>query len=172
MVDAGILTENDRVELIRGEIVEKMSIGELHAACVKRINRFFAASFGERVCIGIQDPIRLAESEPEPDVSLLKPRSDDYAKSHPKPDEVLLLVEVADASLEFDRSIKSGVYAQNGIAEYWIVNLINRKLEVRRCPQPNGKYAEVQSLSIQDTVNLSAFPAIPFQVSELFPPAE
>jgi Uma2 family endonuclease len=83
MIDQGILTENDRVELIRGEILEKMSIGKWHAACVKRLNRLFGDLFRSRACVSIQDPIRLADSIPEPDVALLAPCADYYATSLP-----------------------------------------------------------------------------------------
>lgn len=170
MIDSGILTENDRVELIRGEIIEKMSIGELHAACVKRINRIFQSRLARRASVGVQDPIRLADSVPEPDISLLKPRADDYAAGHPEPDDVLLVVEVADASLAFDRTAKRDLYAENGIVEYWIVNLLDRTLEVHRQPQSTGMYAEVRVLSADDEIDLAAIAAVTFRLADLLPP--
>jgi Uma2 family endonuclease len=170
MIDLGILTENDRVELIRGEIIEKMSIGEFHAACVKRLNRIFSARLAQRGCVGVQDPIRLADSEPEPDISLLEPRDDDYANSHPEPDDDILVVEVADASLDFDRRVKGPLYAENGIAEYWILNLIDRTLEVHRQPQASGGYAEKRVLQVGDATDLAKIPGVTVLVAELFPP--
>jgi len=170
MIDLGILTENDRVELIRGEIIEKMSIGEFHAACVKRLNRLFITRLGARVSVGVQDPIRLADSEPEPDVTLLLPREDEYAALHPCPDDVLLVVEVADTSIDFDRNVKGPLYAENGVVEYWILNLFDRTLEVHRQPQPSGEYADIRILSASDATELAKLPGVQFIVAELFPP--
>ena len=170
MIDFGILTENDRVELIHGEIVEKMSIGEFHAGCVNRLTRFFTLKFGRRAVVAVQNPIRLADSEPEPDISILKPRDDDYAAGHPTPADVLLIVEVADASLDYDRDVKGPLYAANGIAEYWILNLVDRTLEIRRQPQGAGGYAEVRTLSGEDAANVALLPDVSVKVSELFPP--
>jgi Uma2 family endonuclease len=172
MVELGILTEYDRVELIRGEIIEKMSIGEFHAACVKRLNRLFMTRLGSCVVVGVQDPVRLEDSEPEPDVTLLVPRADDYASAHPGPDEVLLVVEVADSSIDFDRHVKGEIYAENGLAEYWILNVFDRTLEVHRGPQRNGQYADVRVLDSSESIDLAKFPDVSFTVAELFPPAE
>lgn len=85
IIEFGILTEKNRAELINGEILEKKSIGELRAACVKRLNQLLGLRAGQLACIGVQDPIRLADSEPEPDITLLKPRDDFYATGHPGP---------------------------------------------------------------------------------------
>ena len=169
MIDLGILTENDRVELIRGEIIEKMSIGEFHAACVKRLNRLFNIRLAAQVCVGVQDPIRLADSEPEPDVALLVPRDDDYAASHPEPDDILLVIEVADASLDFDRHVKGSIYAENGIVEYWILNVLDHTLEVYRNPQSTGQYANVRVLTGAEATDLVKLPGVTFTVAELFP---
>ena len=118
MIEHGILTENARVELIRGEIIEKMAIGDPHAACVKRTNRLLGLTFGSRSLISVQDPIRLIDSEPEPDVALLLPRDDFYLSGKPRPADILLLIEVSDSSLEYDRLVKLPMYAEAGIAEY------------------------------------------------------
>ena len=106
MIDTGILREEDRVELIRGEIIDKMAIGDSHAASVKQLNRRFGRIFGDSVMVGVQDPIRLLDSEPEPDISLLVPRDDFYESGKPRAVDILLLIEVADTSLEFDRESK------------------------------------------------------------------
>ncbi len=143
MIKFGILTEDDRVELIRGEIVEKMSIGDPHAACVKKSSRFFHRSVGDRVVVGVQDPVRLLDSVPEPDISILGWREDYYRSSTPRPADVLLLIEVSDSSLDEDRDVKGSLYAENGIADYWILNLVDGCLEVRRGPRADGIYGEV-----------------------------
>src|SRR5206468_3603856 len=117
------LTEDDRVELIHGEVVKKMAIGPRHAAAVKRLRRVFGELLGRRATLGSQDPVRLDDSEPEPDLSVLHFREDDYASEHPTPAEVLLLVEAADSSFGDDHEVKGPLYARNAIPEYWIVNL-------------------------------------------------
>jgi Uma2 family endonuclease len=168
MIDSGILTENDPVELIRGEIVEKMPIGNQHAACVKRLNQQFSEVFRQKITLGVQDPVRLADSEPEPDLSLLKPRDDFYVSGKPTASDVLLVVEVADTTLDYDRDIKLPLYAENGIAEYWIVNLLDRWLEVYRQPQSDGTYRLAQTLRPGDQVSLEALPGVAFAVADMF----
>ncbi len=166
MIEKGILSENDRVELIRGEILDKMSIGEVHAACVKRLNVLLIGLFGSRTCLGVQDPVCLDDSEPEPDLSLLKKRDDFYAGSHPGPDDVLLIVEVADSSLDFDRGVKIPLYAENGIAECWIVHLADQSLEVYRNPQ-RGAYSNVSVLRAGEVVELLSLPGTPISVADV-----
>jgi hypothetical protein len=170
MIDLGILTENDRVELIRGEVIEKMSIGELHAACVKRLNRIFNVRLANKACVGVQDPIRLEDSEPEPDVTLLVPRDDDYADGHPEAGDVILVVEVADSSIDFDRVVKREIYAENGIVEFWILNLLDRTLEVYRQPQSDGRYGDVRVLSPAEKADILRLPGEEFTVGDFFPP--
>lgn len=136
MIATGILTEDDRVELIWGEIVEMSPINVRHAAVVKRLNAYFTTALAGRAIVGIQDPIRLGnDSEPQPDLTLLRPRDDYYASGHPGPEDVWLLVEVADTTLNFDRSVKLPLYAGAGITEVWIVNLADDRIEVYRRPQ-------------------------------------
>src|SRR5436190_23663271 len=106
MGDVGILDENDRVELIRGEIVAKMTIGNPHIACVNRLTRLLVRALGDRAIVSVRNPIRLADSEPEPDVVLLAPRADDYSTDKAGPADALLVIEVADTSLDYDREGK------------------------------------------------------------------
>lgn len=168
MIDAGILGENDRVELIRGEIVPKMPIGSPHAACVTRLMRLLNRVVGARAVISPQNPVRFFDSEPEPDVTVLKPRKDDYANSKPVPDDVLLIIEVADSSLEFDRQYKLPIYAEAGIAEYWIVNLIDDVVEVYR--DPAGATYRNESLARRgDSLTLLALPDVTIAVSDILP---
>ncbi len=107
MVEAGILSEDDRGELIEGEIIKMSPIGSQHAACGKKHNALLHHQVQQRAILGVQDPVRLDEhSEPEPDIALLKRRDDDYARSHPTPEDVFLIIEVAETFAEYDRRIK------------------------------------------------------------------
>jgi Uma2 family endonuclease len=124
MAAAGVLSEDDRVELIEGEILEMSSIGSRHAACVGRLTELFGQQVGGKAIIRAQSPIRLDDySEPLPDITLLKRRADFYAENHPTQADVLLIVEVADTSVDYDRNIKLPIYAQANIPEVWLVNL-------------------------------------------------
>jgi Uma2 family endonuclease len=143
MAQAGILTENDRVELIEGEVVEMSPIGSRHAACVKRLNTFLNRLVGQQMIVSIQDPIYIDEfSEPEPDVALLRFREDFYVESHPTASDVLLIIEVADTSVEYDRKKKLPLYAQAGIREVWLANLPEDRFEIHTQPL-SGKYQSV-----------------------------
>lgn len=124
MTAAGIFTEDDRVELIEGEIIEMAPVGSAHAACVSRLNRIFNRALGDTVIITVQNPVRLNDlSEPLPDIALLNPRDDFYADHHPAPEDILLVVEVADTSLAYDRDIKIPLYAKSAVPEVWLVDL-------------------------------------------------
>lgn len=115
MAEAGVLTEADRVELIAGELLEMSPIGRRHAACVNRLTRLFTSLLGESAIISVQNPIALSvHSEPQPDMALLRPRADFYASGHPGPEDVWLVVEVAETSPEYDRQIKMPEYASAG----------------------------------------------------------
>ena len=167
MVEAGILTENDRVELLRGEVVEKIPIGPAHAASVNRLNRLFQLRLGTAAIVAVQNPIQAGDSEPEPDLALLRPRADYYSKATPSGDDVLLVVEVSDTTLETDRTLKCEIYAEAGFPEYWIVNLVENCLEVHRDPSPSGSYAWTQRLDIESSVAPLSFPDYQFPVMEL-----
>jgi len=167
MVERGILTEDDRVELIRGEIIDKMSIGDEHAAAVSRLNRLFSRALGDAAIVCIHDPIRLADSEPEPDVALAKPQDDFYASGKPRPADLLLVIEVADTSLEADREVKRPLYAENGIAEYWIVNLAEACIEVHRQPRADGTYQEVRTLRRGQMIDVGTLPGCTVAVDQV-----
>jgi Uma2 family endonuclease len=163
MIDTGILTENDRVELIRGKILAKTPIGDAHVEVVNRLNRTFAKQLDESVTISIQNPLVLADSEPEPDVALYTRRS----KGKARPADVHLVIEVADSSLEFDRTVKLPLYAEAGIRELWIVNLPDQQVEVYRQPQLDGTYGDTAVLDTGAVVTALAFPAVQIAVGQL-----
>jgi len=153
MIEAGILTEDDRVELIGGEILEMSPIGSRHAACVKRLIKLLAARVGASVIISIQDPVVLDDlSEPQPDAALLRPRPDFYEQEHPRPSDVLLLIEVSDTTLKFDRQIKAPLYARAGIEELWLVNLQDDEVEIYASPS-GGAYQLVRNVGRGETIN-------------------
>jgi Uma2 family endonuclease len=167
MAEAGIFSEDDRVELLDGEIVEMTPIGSRHAACVKRLLRALDRGAGDRAILGAQDPIRLGEhSEPQPDVVLVKPRADFYAAAHPGPEDVLLLVEVAESSAEVDRAVKLPLYATAGIPEVWLVDLAGERVEVYREPAAGG-YQQTLTLARGDIVSPHAFPDLRLGVAEI-----
>jgi Uma2 family endonuclease len=143
MAEAGILHEDDRVELIEGKLIQMAAIGSRHAACVKRLIKLLVREVGDSGVVGAQDPVVLPDSsEPEPDVAVLRPRDDFYAAGHPVPEDVLLLIEVSETSLEYDREVKLPLYARSGVPEVWVVNLSGE--EILRYSLPEGEaYAEV-----------------------------
>ena len=144
MAEAGLFSEDDRLELIEGEVVEMSPIGSRHAACVDRLNRLFSTRVEGRAIVRVQSPIRLGRySEPQPDLALLQPRDDFYAQAHPEPEDVLLVVEVAETSAAYDREVKVPLYARSGIPEVWLVDLEAGQVEVYREPTPKG-YREVE----------------------------
>ena len=130
--------------------------GVAHSACVKRARTRLGNLLGDRVVFGVQDPIHLSDSEPEPDISVLKPRDDFYVTAKPVPEDVLLLVEVSDSSLEFDREVKGELYAEAGIPEYWIVNPEEACVEIHRDPQRDGTWRDVRTAKRGDSIEMSA----------------
>jgi hypothetical protein len=144
MGETGILRETDRVELLDGEIVEKAVIGSPHAWSVDTLTRLLVQAVGDRAIVRVQGPVRLDEySEPEPDLSLLRPGPEGYHSSHPVPNDVLLLIEVADTTALHDRSVKLPLYAQAGIPEYWLVDLGRGVVEIYRSPS-GATYTEAR----------------------------
>lgn len=135
MGEAGILSPEERVELIEGEIIKLSPIGERHASCVARLTHFLAVLLQGRAVVWVQNPLVLDDrSEPQPDVMVLRWRDDFYASAHPTPADVLLLVEVSDTTLEYDRKVKLPLYARAGIAEVWVVNLADERVETYTDP--------------------------------------
>ena len=135
----GFIAPNARVELIDGEIIEMSPIGSHHNAAVDRIAERFIRRLAGKAIVRVQGSIRLNDLRaPQPDIALLRPTDDYYASGLPTPADVLLLVEVADTSLTYDRDAKSALYSQNGIGEYWLVDLVQDQVLVHRDPSPSG----------------------------------
>ncbi len=167
MAESGILNEDDRVELIRGEIIEMAAIGTKHAACVNRLSNFLAWKLGNKVIISVQNPVGLDDtSEPQPDVVLLKPREDFYASAHPQPKDVFLIIEVADTTIKYDREVKIPLYAQEGVVEVWLVDINEECVEVFREPV-NGIYKKVQKFSKGEILMIQAFDDVNIDVDEI-----
>ena len=168
MGEAGILHEDDRVELIEGEIVEMTPIGSRHAATVARIHNFFSTRLGDRAVTWSQNPLVLAAriSEPQPDVMLLAPRSDFYAAALPTPSDVRLLVEVADSSLGYDRWTKLPLYARSGVVETWLVDLDAGVAELHRDPSSEG-YRSAMRPGAGDRFTPLAFPDLMVTLRDL-----
>jgi Uma2 family endonuclease len=158
MTEAGVLTENSRVELIRGQIIDMAAIGAPHFRMVNRLTRLLVPLVGAHGIVSVQNPVRLDDgSEPQPDVTILHPRMDEDDAGTPGPADVLLLIEVADTSLDFDRNVKAPLYAQSGIVEYWIVNLPDRIVEVHREPAGAG-YAQPRRAGPGETLDTLMLP--------------
>jgi Uma2 family endonuclease len=167
MVDAGILQEDDRCELLNGEIVNMSPIGRRHASKVNRLAQLFHEIARGTLIVSTQNPIELGPfSQPEPDIGLLRWQDDFYESGHPKAEDVYLLIEVADSTLETDRNIKLPLYAQTGIVEVWIVNLQDNVIEVYR--QPIGaKYTVTQIFTSGQTLTIEALPEISIEVNHI-----
>jgi Uma2 family endonuclease len=150
---AGILSKDDRVELIDGEIVAMTPIGPRHNAAVNRATRAMVLAVGNRAIVQVQGSVRLdLYHEPQPDLVLLRPRADDYASQLPGPSDILLIVEVADSSSDYDREVKSRVYAKAGIGEYWLADLTENAVFVFSAPQSDtyqdsARYQHGQSIA-------------------------
>jgi hypothetical protein len=167
MADAGIFNEDDRVELIDGEILEMSPIGTRHLGSVNGANAIFARLFPGRAVVSVQNTLQLNDfSEPQPDLVLLRWRADAYRRKRPMADDALLVLEVADTTLKFDLEVKLPRYARAGLPEAWIEDLEANRLRVFRDPSPEG-YRSSRVLSAGDTVTVAAFPDAPISVAEL-----
>ena len=170
LVDQGVLSEYDRVELIEGRIVEMPPIGDDHIAATTDLTGSFVRRFDRLADVSVQSPINLARrSEPEPDFAIVRPIPGGRRKAKarkPTPSEVFLVVEVANSSLTFDLGEKAEMYALHGIVELWVVDIPHDQLWVHREPTPSG-YASVRTLARGETVSPLAFPDVTFTVDEI-----
>lgn len=166
MVEAGIFGRGDRLELINGEIVEMSPIGTRHSACVANLTRIFVIGLGERAVVWAQLPVTvLKHSKPEPDLAVVRRRS--YYHAHPGVDDVLLLIEVAETSLAYDRRVKLELYARAGITEYWIVDADAEAIETFQTPVA-GAYRETRRIARDRTIAAAASPDLTIRVADLF----
>ncbi len=167
LAKAGILTEDDRVELIEGVLFQMPPIGSAHAGSVDRLTMRLAPALQGRCIVRVQSPIRLGPySEPQPDLTLLRPRADFYASAHPGPSDVLLVIEVAESSADYDREHKLPLYGQAGIPEAWVVDLARGEVVVGRDPSPEG-YRTVRIARRGETLSPLAFPDLALPVEEI-----
>jgi len=167
MAEAGILSPQDRVELIDGEIIEITPIGDRHAGYINRAARLFHLAFAGKAVVSVQNPLQLSNyTEPEPDLVVLKIRSDDYIGKKVRAEDALLVVEVSDTTLRYDRRIKLPSYAAAGVPEVWIEDLEKHDLLVFRNPT-GGTYSENLILQRGEKVSPEAFPEIVFDIDDL-----
>lgn len=170
LAEAGIIGPMERVELIEGDIRTMAAVGDQHVSTVIALTDELKEALGRLAHVSIQNPIWLPnETEPEPDVTVLARRPDRYAGGKPRPGDVLLLVEVADSSLDYDRGEKRDLYARSGIAEYWVVNLVADEVEVCRGPTPDG-YTSVVPVGLNGLLGIAAFPGTSIPVRDILPP--
>ena len=170
MAEVGILHHTERVELLDGEIIVMAPMGERHANGVRRIDRVLHRVFGDAAIISVQCPLHLDDlSEPEPDVALLRLREDEYLDSHPGPADTLVVMEVSDSTLDFDREVKSKRYAAAGIPEMWVMNLPGDCLDRLDQPGPAG-YARHTVFRRGEKISPAALPDLEFAVADLLPP--
>jgi Uma2 family endonuclease len=169
MLDVGILSEDDRIELIEGELIDMSPMGPLHAGAGDYLEDALRASLQQQAFVRIQKPIRLdQQNELEPDIAIVK-RADDYYRSHhPSPSDVYLLIEIADSSLSKDRKVKLPLYAVHKIPEVWIIDLLDRCLEVYRQPIPAQKSYAVTERHNDGTVAPQQFPEARIEVTGIF----
>jgi Uma2 family endonuclease len=167
MGEVGILTEDDRVELIEGELIAPFPISSEHAGTRNALSRTLIDAVGDRGVVSVGNPVQLDDlSEPQPDFAVLKPRKDFYRRATPRPDEVLLIIEVADSSLAYDRDVKRSLYARHGIPEFWIVNLAAGEVEVCRAPE-GERYTSVSRVGREGVLEPQLPPGAEIPVAAL-----
>jgi Uma2 family endonuclease len=169
MGEAGILKPTDRVELIRGEIVEMSPIGPRHSAFVDNLTQLLVARLAGRGIVSVQNPVVLADdSEPQPDLKILRRRSLSYKHRTPDAGDTLLLIEVAETSLAYDRSAKLRLYAETGILEYWVVDCVAEAVEIHRTPAAGGYRDVTRVAGGGATVSPEAFPDVVLTLAGIF----
>ncbi|MCO5169189.1 MAG: Uma2 family endonuclease [Planctomycetes bacterium] len=167
MAAAGVLHEDDRVELIEGEVVVMSPISNRHAACVDRLTELLVHALARRAIVRVQNPLRLDRySEPQPDLVVARRRDDFYAADGPGPGDALLAIEVGDSSVKFDRLVKAPLYARSGVQEVWLVDLGAEEVSVCREPAA-GAYQDVQVRRRGEALALAALPDVVVQVVDI-----
>lgn len=170
MAEAGIFHPEERVELLAGQVIQMAAKGTAHSVANTRTRRSIENRLGTRALVRVQEPMQLDDySEPEPDIAIVLPRPLEYADHHPMATEVLLIIEIADSSLRLDCGVKAIAYAKSGIADYWVLNVNDRKLHVFRSPDTEGYQSELVLGEAMDIVPL-AFPDCVISVREMLQP--
>jgi len=174
LAELGFFHEDDRVELIRGEIIQMAAKGTPHTNCCRDLLEELARLVAGRAKLQCQDPIILpSESEPEPDFAILRKRADNYRFALPNADDVLLVIEIADSTLKYDREVKLPLYAEAGISDYWIFNLVKNQLETYTEPyqdsQGNFGYTVKRIVLPNQAIALPCFPDLSLDLSKVFP---
>jgi Uma2 family endonuclease len=168
MAEVGILKPTDRVELIRGEIIEMSPPGRRHIAFVNNLNQLLVLRLAARAIVSVQNPVVLTEdTEPQPDLAICRDRAVRYKDREPHAEDVVLLIEVADTSLRYDRSTKLRLYAAAGVPEYWLVDCTAESIEVFRTPGGEG-YRDVSRVAGEGPVTVEAFPDVTLRIAEIF----
>ena len=168
MAEAGILGERERIELIRGEIVEMSPIGSRHSAFVDNLARLLIRRLPDNAIVRVQGPVALADdTEPQPDFTVLRRRTVPYKDREAWAEDALLVIEVAETSLAYDRSTKRRLYAAAQIPEYWVVDCAAETVEVHCGPGPEG-YRDVRLVTGQATLSPQAFPDVALSIAEIF----
>lgn len=172
IAEVGIFDEDERVELLGGQIVKMAAKGTAHGAGVKRTEKLLENRLGNRVLVRLQDPVRLNNySEPEPDIAMVIPDPLYYEDHHPTPSEIYLIIEVADTTLRTDLGIKANLYARSQIADYWVLDVNNRQLHVLREPSQDG-YQSIAVLEDDASISPLQFPDISFAVRDMLRPLQ
>ena len=167
MGEAGILHEDDRVELIEGELVEMSPVHAPHINCINRLNRLLVRAVGDDAMVSVQNPVRLGDfTEPQPDFAVIRPASENYATKPPQAEDVFLIIEVSASSLRYDVAVKSGLYARHDIAEYWIVDLDAATILVHRAPTQLG-YAQARDAKAGEILEPVLLPGLRLAVADI-----
>ncbi|MGB3237867.1 MAG: Uma2 family endonuclease [Geitlerinemataceae cyanobacterium] len=174
LAEMGFFQEDDRIELIHGEIVKMVAKGTAHVFCCRNLIRELSVLIDDRAILQCQDPIALPNnSEPEPDFTIVRLREDNYLSHHPYPEDIIVVIEIADSSLEYDRTVKLPLYAEAGIPQYWIFNLPESQLEMYSQPyqkvQGSFDYSHRQILLPNSSVTLPELGDRTLDLSEIFP---
>ena len=167
MHEAGVFQDGDRLELINGEVTEMSPIGRKHGSCINRLVTKLTQKLGTRIVLSVQNSIRLEDnSQPQPDLAILKPCDDFYEAALPTPDDILLIIEVADSSIDYDRHVKAPLYAAAAIPEMWLFDVNQKTIEGYSQPSPNG-YKLLRRYDEGDNLSILAFPDVTFNWNEL-----
>jgi Uma2 family endonuclease len=181
LIDLGVFTASDRIELIKGQLVEMSPKGTAHSVSCSVLYRELSILLSGIAALRCQDPITLTDSEPEPDLIIARGREADYLDRHPHPTDIVVAIEISDSTLGYDRANKLSLYAEHNISNYWIVNLVvrgasalrNRQLESYSQPyeKPNGEYGYLnQQIYVADrSIQLPGFEGILLELDRIFP---